>query len=78
MSQLVLPPRMAALRPKLGALVAGMEQSAPYAALLLSEKGGLQIVVDNREERVEELAPTAGTVARAANWHRLTLGYRPR
>lgn len=65
MAELHLPAAMAALRPRLGAIVAGMERSAPYAAAWLSERGGLNIRVDNREERIEELPRSAGAVLTA-------------
>ncbi len=65
MTELHLPPAMAALRPRLGAIVAGMERSAPYAAAWLSERSGLAIRVDNREERIEELPRSAGAVLTA-------------
>jgi len=61
----VLPPGMAGLRSHLGAIVSGMERAVPYAAALLSERGGLTIRVDSREERIEELPRTAGTVLTA-------------
>jgi len=51
---------MAELRPVLGEIVA--QGPAPYFAALLSSKHGLQITVDNREERVVERPPSAGTV----------------
>src|SRR5688572_16221788 len=56
---------MAELRPALGGIVTEGQEQAPYFAALLSAKHGLQIVVDNREERVTERAPTAGTVLSA-------------
>lgn len=65
MTQSVLPVGMAELRSHLGAIVTGMERIVPYAAVLLSERGGLNIRVDSREERIEELPRTAGTVLTA-------------
>ncbi len=62
MSELQLPPAMAALRPYLGEAVAGIETRAPYGAALLTARQGIQIVVDNREERVTETPRAAGTV----------------
>jgi TldD protein len=56
---------MTALRPQLAAIVAGIERSAQYGAILLSQHEGLQISVDNREERVNEEPPTAGVVVSA-------------
>src|SRR5512139_2538822 len=62
MTDLKLPSAMAELRPALGEVVSqGLEQ-APYFAALLSSKHGLVISVDNREERVVERPPSAGTV----------------
>ena len=65
MAELQIPAAMAALRPQLGAIVAGLERSASYAAAWLSERGGLAIRVDNREERIEELPRSAGAVLTA-------------
>ncbi len=65
MTQFGLPPGMARLRSHLGVIVSGMERAVPYAAALLSERGGLAIRVDSREERIEELPRTAGTVLTA-------------
>ena len=68
---------MERLRPQLGAIVAGMERGAPYAAALLSQRGGLGIRVDSREEQVEELPRTAGTVLTAfdgATLHEAAIG----
>src|SRR5688572_13817507 len=60
-----LPSAMAELRPALGGIVAEGHEQAPYFSVLLSSKKGLQISVDNREERVTEQAPSAGTVLSA-------------
>jgi TldD protein len=65
MSAFNLPPAMTALRAQLGSVIADVEARAPYAAALLSARQGLTIVVDNREERVTEHAPTAGAVITA-------------
>ena len=62
MTALQLPRAMASLRPQLGDVVADLEARAPYGAVLLSGREGLNITVDNREERVTEQAPSAGTV----------------
>jgi hypothetical protein len=56
---------MSALRPALADIVARGNEHAPYFSTLLSSKSGLQIVVDNREERITERPPTAGTVLSA-------------
>ncbi len=65
MTDLKLPMAMLELRPALGNIVAEARERAPYFSVLLSSKHGLQIVVDNREERVVERPPTAGTVLTA-------------
>lgn len=65
MTDLKLPAAMAGLRPALPDIVRLGEARAPYFSVLLSSKHGLQIVVDNREERVVERAPSAGTVLTA-------------
>ncbi len=65
MTDLKLPSAMAELRPALGGIVAEGRERAPYFSVLLSSKHGLQITVDNREERVTERAPSAGTVLSA-------------
>ncbi len=65
MPDLTLPSKMSALRSHLDDVVAIVEARAPYGAVLLSDQSGLQIQVDNREERVTELPRTAGTVITA-------------
>jgi TldD protein len=65
MTDLKLPAAMAELRLALGGIVAESHKQAPYFSVLLSSKQGLQITVDNREERVTERAPSAGTVLSA-------------
>src|SRR5579859_1140507 len=65
MSPLHLPPAMADLRAELGAIVAGIEAKAPYGAALLSANQGLTIRVEDKEETVTEIPPTAGTVLTA-------------
>lgn len=65
MTHFALPPKLAGLRSHLGTIVSGMERAVPYAAALLCERGGLAIRVDSREERIEELPRTAGTVLTA-------------
>src|SRR5215216_1652726 len=71
MTDLKLPSAMAELRPALAGIVAEGRGQAPYFSVLLSSKYGLQITVDNREERVTERAPSAGTVLSA--FDRLTV-----
>ncbi|RPJ28467.1 MAG: TldD/PmbA family protein [Chloroflexi bacterium] len=65
MTDLKLPPAMAGLRPALGEIVTQGHEQAPYFAVLLSSKHGLIITIDNREERVIERPPSAGTVLSA-------------
>lgn len=66
MLDLKLPVAMADLRPSLGEIVEmGLGGHAPYFSVLLSSTHGLTIVVDNREERVTEQPPAAGTVLTA-------------
>lgn len=65
MVDLKLPQAMAELRPALREVVADGHQQAPHRSVFLSSKGGLQITVDDREERVTERAPRAGTVLSA-------------
>lgn len=62
MTDLKLPPAMAELRPALREIVTQGHEQAPYFTALLSSKHGLIITVDNREERVIERDPAAGTV----------------
>src|SRR3972149_380004 len=65
MPELQLPPAMSALRSDLGVMVEGVEAHAAYGAVLLSAQQGLQIQIDDREERVIESPPSAGTVVTA-------------
>jgi TldD protein len=65
MTDLKLPMAMAELRPALGAVVEAGQGQAPYFSVLLTSKHGLRIVVDNREERIDERQPAAGTVLTA-------------
>src|SRR5262245_45703830 len=65
MPELKLPSVMADLRPALGEIVGLGSQQAPYFSALLSSRHGLTILVDNREERVTERRPVAGTVLSA-------------
>src|SRR5688500_89190 len=65
MTDLKLPLAMAELRPVLDGIVAEGQERAPYFSVLLSSKKGLQITVDNREERVTNQPPSAGTVLSA-------------
>ena len=65
MTELKLPPAMAELRPALGEIIGLGLQHAPSFSALLSSRQGLTILVDNREERVTERPPAAGTVLSA-------------
>jgi TldD protein len=65
MTDLKLPSAMVDLRPALGEIVAQGQERAPYFSALLSSRYGLQITVDNREERITERPPVAGTVLSA-------------
>jgi TldD protein len=56
---------MAELRPALGEIVGEGLRNAPYFSVLLSSQHGLNISVDNQEERVTERQPAAGTVLTA-------------
>src|SRR5215207_1348840 len=65
MTELKLPSNMAQLRPALEEIISKRQKQAPYLTILLSSKQGLRITIDNREERVVEGAPSAGTVLSA-------------
>ena len=65
MTDLRLPSDMAELRPALGEIVAQGREHAPYFTVLLSNKHGLTIQIDNREEHIVEHTPSAGTVLSA-------------
>jgi TldD protein len=65
MTEISLPAAMSDLRPSLANIVARGNDLAPYFSTLLSSKSGLQIIVDNQEERIAERPPTAGTVLSA-------------
>jgi TldD protein len=65
MKELKLPPAMAELRPALDEIIGIGRGRAPYFSTLLSSRHGLTIVVDQREERVIERPPAAGTVLSA-------------
>lgn len=65
MTDLSLPAAMSELRPALADIVKQGQESAPYFSALLLTKHGLEIRINNREERVSELEPTAGTVLSA-------------
>ena len=62
MTDLKLPPTMAKLRPALGEIIGAGLQKSPDFSILLSSKHGLIIRVDNREERITQRPPAAGTV----------------
>ncbi len=71
MAEIFLPESIKQLRPRLGGLVDGIESRLPYGAVLLSAREGLQIQVENREENVIVMPPTAGTVLTAFDGHTL-------
>ena len=81
MTELKLPFAMSELRPALGEIVESGMRSAPYFSALLSSRHGLTIVVDNREENVNERPPAAGTVLSAfdgvTNFERAVGGFKP-
>jgi TldD protein len=56
---------MATLRPGLKDIVATVEKAVPYAAVLLSAKEGLNILIEDQDEQVSQAPPTAGTVVTA-------------
>ncbi len=65
MTELKMPKAMAELRPSLGEIISLGLLRAPYFSVLLSSRHGLTIRLDNREERVTENPPAAGTVLTA-------------
>jgi TldD protein len=65
MSELQLPSAMATLRPHLGEVVAAVEARAPYGAVLLMAQEGVDMFIDNREERVSETPRSAGVTISA-------------
>ncbi len=62
-----LPPELAASAEALPELVANMETHVPYGAALLARTGGLQVVVNHREQRVSEIPLSQGFVFTAWN-----------
>ena len=79
MTDMKLPVAMAALRPSLAEIVGLGLQHAPSFSILLSSRHGLNIFVDDREERVTERQPAAGTVLSAfdgaTNFERAMVGF---
>lgn len=65
MSDPKLPQAMAELRTSLPSIVTAGQEKAPYFATLLTSKQGVRMFVDNREEGVTEMPPSAGTVLTA-------------
>jgi TldD protein len=65
MADLKLLPGMTDLRGALPDIVSRGQERAPYFSVLLSGNNNLEIVVNNREERVTERPPQAGTVLSA-------------
>ena len=80
MTDMKLPLAMAELRPALAEIVGVGLQRAPYFSALLSSRHGLSITVDDREERVTERQPAAGTVLSAfdgaTNLERALVGFQ--
>jgi TldD protein len=62
LTQLVLPKGMANARPRLADLVARIGSKAGYASALLSERSGLDIKLEDKDEAVRQAPPTAGSV----------------
>lgn len=81
MTDLKMPAAMAELRPTLAEIIGLGLQRAAYFSVLLSSKHGLNITVDNREERVNETPPAAGTVLTAfdgaTSYERAVGGFNP-
>jgi TldD protein len=73
MTRLQLPQALETLRPRLGAIVEGIERRAPYGAVLLTAQQGLSIDLTSREEQVSEpmMLPSAGTILTAFDGHTL-------
>jgi TldD protein len=68
---------MLKLRPRLPGLVEELEKSLPYGSILLSSRQGLHFFIDDHQEQVNEIAPTAGTVVSAfdgATMHERAVG----
>ena len=65
MTNLILPSAMNSLRGSLADIISQGQKRAPYFSVLLSDRHSLEIVVNNREERVTERPPHAGTVLSA-------------
>src|SRR5690349_19246825 len=62
MTELNLPDAMAEARPGLADLAQLGAARVPYFSVQLSSRQGMSILVDNREERITEREPTAGSV----------------
>jgi TldD protein len=62
-----LPPGLSGAAGTLPELISEMERKVPYAAALLARSGGLEIVVNNREQRVTEIPLSQGFVLTAWN-----------
>jgi len=79
MSDMKLPSAMAELRPALAEIVGAGLQHAPHFSVLLASRHGLNIFVDDREERVSQRPPAAGTVLSAfdgiTNYERAVGGF---
>jgi len=62
-----LSPELSEAGEHLHSLVSEMESRVPYAAALLTRNGGLQVMVNDREQRVTEIPPNQGLVLTAWN-----------
>lgn len=69
MKDSLLTPAMEKLRPDLGEVVSLLETRAPYGAVSLSFREVTQYMVDNNQEQVNILEPTAGVILQAFDGH---------
>jgi TldD protein len=65
MANSFLPAEMADVRPELKSVVEEVERAVSYGSVLLSEREGSSITIDDRDEGVAQEIPTAGTVLTA-------------
>jgi len=69
MTKEFLKPAMRELRPELGDMVKTLETRAPYGAVTLMSREITTYLVDNNQERVNPLDPTAGAILTAFDGH---------
>jgi len=62
-----LPPQLMAAGEALPELLSDMEERVPYAAALVSRNSGLQVTVNDREQKVTEIPSSQGLVLTAWN-----------